>query len=80
MARIDGVPRSEAGLLAKVAYRYSERKFGRVLTPVGILAHHPRVLLAQAAYETLSAKARRVPAKLKHLAEMYVAGRIGCPF
>jgi hypothetical protein len=73
MARIEGVPRREAGLLARWAYRYSERKFARVLTPVSILAHHPRILIAHAAYETLAAKAVRVPAKLKHLAEMHVA-------
>jgi hypothetical protein len=80
MARIEGVPGSKAGLLAKLAYRYSERKYGRVLAPARILAHHPNMLLAQGLFETLSAKAGRAPAKLKHLAEMYVARRIGCPF
>jgi len=41
MARIQGVPTSKAGLMARFAYWYARRCFGRVPEPLAVVSHHP---------------------------------------
>jgi hypothetical protein len=80
MARIEGVPAPRASWLARVAYWMSRRMVGKVPEPLTIAAHHPAVFRAYVGYEYFLAKANRVDAKLKSLASMKAATRVGCPF
>jgi len=80
MARIDGVEARQAGLFVRFAYWLTRRKLGRVVAPVKITAHHPRLLRAMAAMEMGQEAARSVDAPLKMLAQIKVAMLIGCPF
>jgi hypothetical protein len=80
MARIEGVPRKHAGLFTRLVYWMTQRKFGRVLMPVQVTAHHTRLLRAMGEMEMGQAAARSVDQKLKALAGIKAAALIGCPF
>ncbi len=80
MARIEGVQSREAGLFTKIAYFMTKRKLGRVIMPIMITAHHPRLLRAQAHMELGQEAAKTLPAALKALVQVKVAMMIGCPF
>ena len=80
MARIPGVEPTEAGLFARIAYFMTRRRLGRVVMPIKIKAHHPRLLRALAHMELGQEAAQTVPAQLKALVQVKVAMMIGCPF
>ncbi len=80
MARINGVDSSKAGLLVRAAYFLTKRKLGRVVMPVKIVSHHPRLLRAYAHMELGQEAAKCVDPSLKILAQVKVATIIGCPF
>jgi hypothetical protein len=52
----------------------------RLVEPVKITAHHPRLLKATGQMEMGQAAANSVPAPLKVLASMKVSSLVGCPF
>jgi alkylhydroperoxidase family enzyme len=79
VARIKGVPENSSPL-TRVAYPITRRKVGRMVEPVEVAAHHPRLMLAMAAFEEAIGRSRRVPASLKALAELQAASHVGCPF
>jgi len=79
MPRIAGV--TEGGsLLARVAFFFTKRKVGRVVTPVRIHALHTRLLQGYGQMEMAQDKAARVGVGIKSLAQILAAVRIGCPF
>lgn len=80
MARIEGLPANKAGLYARFAYWLTRRKLGRMLEPITITAHHPRLLRAMGGMEMGQAAAHSVDAQLKTLVQIKVAMLIGCPF
>jgi len=80
MARIAGVEPGNGGLFVRLAYWMTKRKVGRVIAPIKIVAHHPRLLRALAHMELGQEAATTVPSKLKLLAQVKVAILIGCPF
>ena len=80
MARIEGVPKNKAGLLGRIAYFMTKRRLGRVIAPITIYAHHPRLLRAYAHMELGQEAAGSVDIRLKYLAMIKVARMIGCPF
>ena len=80
MARIAGVKRKEAGLFTKFAFFMTKRRLGRVITPIAITAHHPRLLRAYAHMELGQEAAGSVSAQLKALVHVKVAMMVGCPF
>jgi hypothetical protein len=86
MAYMKGVEPAEAGWLTRLVYWYARRKFGnltgkaRLVEPVAIAAHHPRLLRAMGQMEGGLEAARSVPAGLKRLASLHAAMLIGCPF
>ncbi|RJP38131.1 MAG: hypothetical protein C4547_04900 [Phycisphaerales bacterium] len=80
MARIEGVEHKNAGVFVRLAYFMTRRRLGRLITPIAITAHHPRLLRAQAHMELGQEAARTVPAQLKALVQVKVAMMVGCPF
>jgi 4-carboxymuconolactone decarboxylase len=86
MAYLKGVEPAEAGWFTRLVYWFVRRKVakltgkGRLVEPVKITAHHPRLLRALGQMEMSQEAARSVPAPLKALASLKAALLIGCPF
>ncbi|HVP46762.1 MAG TPA: hypothetical protein VMT32_09270 [Bryobacteraceae bacterium] len=80
MARIAGIEPERAGLFVRLVYWMTRRKVGRVVLPVTITAHHPRLLRSLGEMEAGQMAAHSVDAALKSLACLQVAMQIGCPF
>ncbi len=79
MARIESVESTNRPF-TRFAFFMSKRKLGRVITPIKIMAHHPRLLRAYAHMELGQEAARTVDAQLKALVQVKIAMSIGCPF
>jgi hypothetical protein len=86
MARIKGVEPHEANWFVRLLYWAVRRKMGklvgekRLIEPIQITAHHPRLLWAYGQMEMGQEAARSVPAALKDLASLRVSTLVGCPF
>lgn len=80
MARIRGVEPKEAGPVIRFAYWLTRRKLGRLIMPLKITAHHPRIFRAYMQMEVGQQAARSVDRALKALVQVKVASLIGCPF
>lgn len=80
MSRIAGIPQNRAGWFARFAYRFSERRLGKVAEPLTVTAHHASIFRAYGAYEFFLDRAKLVEPKLKALAGIKAAALIGCPF
>jgi alkylhydroperoxidase family enzyme len=80
MARIEGVPEERAGLLARLAYRISRRKVGKVAAPITLAAHQPWILAAVGAFELALERADRLDVQLKVLASVKASSLVGCHF
>jgi hypothetical protein len=81
-----GVDPAQAGWPTRLVYWFVRRQIGkltgmnRLIEPVRIAAHHPRVLKAMGQMEGGLEAASTVPAGLKRLASLRAAMLIGCPF
>jgi len=86
MAHMKGVEPAEAGWFTRLVYWFVRRKFrkltgkDRLIEPVKVAAHHPRLLKALGQMEGGQEAARSVPTELKLLASLQAALLIGCPF
>ena len=86
MAHMQGVEPAAAGWFTRLVYWLVRRKFGqltgkdRLVEPVKVAAHHPRLLRAMGQMEGGLEAARSVPTALKRLASLHAAMLIGCPF
>jgi hypothetical protein len=84
MARIPGAPSNQGGLIRRlwvgIVYRLTQRRLGRVIMPIQVTAHHPKILWGYAQMEQSQAGSKLVDHKLKGLAELRVATLVGCPF
>ena len=86
MARMNGLEPHQAGWYTRFVYWLVRRSIGkltgssRLVEPVKITAHHPRLLKAYGQMEMGQAAATSVPAAVKALAEIKVATLVGCPF
>ena len=80
MPRITPLESAHAGLFARFVYWMTKRKVGRVVLPVKIMGHHPRLLMGMGQMEQAQLAARSVPLTLKELAQIKTAMLIGCPF
>jgi hypothetical protein len=86
MARMSGIEPNQAGFLTRFIFWMTRRKIGklaghqRLIEPVQITAHHPRLLWAYGQMEMGQEAAHAVPANLKALADIKTALLIGCPF
>jgi AhpD family alkylhydroperoxidase len=68
------------GPLVRYAYRASRKQTGKVVGPVKVMAHHPRVLAGYGAMEQAVMSSHRCPENLKALAELKAATLTGCDF
>ncbi len=84
MARIGGADPNQQGLFhglfTRIIYSMTKRKVGRVVMPVKIAAHHPKLLWGYGQMEQSLLSSRLVDAALKDLAQLRVAALVGCPF
>ena len=79
MGRIPAVPAEQAGLLGRLVYRYSKRRFGDVPEPFAVALHHRKLFWAQLVTEAAHMKASTVvPARLRELAVFRAATVVGC--
>jgi AhpD family alkylhydroperoxidase len=88
MARIPAVTPSRAGLKTKLILRFGPRMMEKLtgrrpengLEPIAIYAHAPELLGGVLKVEQAAAKAGRVDANLKNLAQLKAATIIGCEY
>lgn len=78
--RLPGVMDGSGGLLARLAFWFSRRKFGKVLAPTRLYAHSPRILRAVGGLYGVLEKPLAAPARLLNLTKHHAARLIGCPF
>jgi len=79
MPRIPGLATKDAGLLVRLVYKFSKRKYGAVPEPATVLAHHPKLLMASGRHEMAVEKASTVlPANIRDLAVYRAAQQLGC--
>jgi AhpD family alkylhydroperoxidase len=77
--RIEPLPPKRANWLIRAMYRYAKRRFGEVPEPFAVVAHHPRLLIANAVHETmLQSASGKLPANARELAVFWTARTIGC--
>ena len=79
MARTTGVLRGRS-LLSRVILFFVKRRLHTVPVPTRIMALHPPLLRGGALMELSQESATLIPLRLKKLAQMLVAARVGCPF
>ncbi len=88
MTRISGVSVRNAGLIVKIAYRFTRRNMAqltgrapeRMMEPFEMYAHTPGLLLGYAMLEWATAKAHRVDERLRFLAELKAATLTHCEY
>lgn len=84
MARIHGAPRNQGGLIRRlfvgIVYSVTRCRLGRVIMPVQVTAHHPKVFWGYIQMEQSQASSQLIDRKLKGLAELRVATLVGCLF
>lgn len=78
VSRVPALSSAEAGPLAKAAFAYSRREFGRVAEPLAVTARHTKIMAGHGAFELAVARSKSCPEHLKLLAEMKVAMLAGC--
>ena len=78
MARIEAVKRTEAGPLTRLVYRVAKRQPGKVPEPIAVQAHHPLLTNGYGAFELAFQRSKKLPEKLKALAELKAAALAGC--
>jgi AhpD family alkylhydroperoxidase len=77
-ARITGIPEGTRNPLIRAGFSASRRRYGAVIEPLRIFAHHPKVMVGYAALELASERSRLLSARLKHLAELRAGMICGC--
>ena len=84
MPRISPADPSTKGLFTQLFLRFifflTQRKVGKVVMPVCVLANHPRILFGSGMLEDSLGRSHLVKEVLKDLAQIRVATLVGCPF
>ena len=90
MARIEGVSKSRAGPIVKLAYGLGPRMMkklagrdpqtGTGIEPMEIWAHQPKMMMGMGKFNQAVRKGRAVDERIKNLIELKGAQMIGCPF
>jgi alkylhydroperoxidase family enzyme len=90
MARIQGVPKKEAGPTVKLVYRLGPRmmkkltgrnpSFGTGLEPMEIWAHKPKLMIAMGKFNRAVRAPGALEPRIRNLCELKGAAMIGCEF
>jgi alkylhydroperoxidase family enzyme len=84
MARLEGARLDRHSWLARLWLRLvfwmTRRRLGRIVEPVRLAAHHPRLLAGLGAMEQVLGESRYLAAGVRERVQLRVAARIGCPF
>jgi alkylhydroperoxidase family enzyme len=90
MARIEGVPKNQAGPVIRLAYRFGPRMMkkltgrepqaGSGLEPMEIWAHQPKMMIGMGRFNQAIRKGKSVDERLKYLVELKGAQMIGCEY
>jgi AhpD family alkylhydroperoxidase len=90
MARIQAIPRAQAGPMVKLVYRFGPRmmkkltgrepQLGSGIEPMEIWAHQPKLMLAMSRFNQAVRKCKSVDERVKNLIELKGAQMIGCEF
>jgi alkylhydroperoxidase family enzyme len=90
MARIQGVPQSEASPMVKLVYRFMRRgmrkltgrdaTYGSGIEPVELWAHQPKMMSGMGRFQGAVRKGKTVDERTKYLVELKGAQMIGCEF
>jgi alkylhydroperoxidase family enzyme len=90
MARIQGVPKQQAGPMVRIAYRLISRALrkstgrkpahGTGIEPFEIWAHQPKMMAGMAKFDGAVRKGTSVDARIKFLVEAKGAAMIGCEY
>jgi alkylhydroperoxidase family enzyme len=67
------------GWLLRLVSFVMRRRQGKVPDSLALLGHHPRILAASTAYGAFFDSSKELSARLKRLAHLRVAMRVGCP-
>ena len=90
MARIQGVPKSQASPMVKLAYRFGPRMMkkmtgrepqsGNGIEPMEIWAYQPKMMVGMGKFNQVVRKGNSVDERVKLLIELKGAQMIGCEF
>ena len=90
MARIEGVQRSQAGVLVRLVYAFGPRmvrrlagreaQLGSGIEPMQIWAHQPKMMMAMGRFNQAVRAGAAVDERLRYLVELKGAQMIGCAF
>ncbi|HYK32490.1 MAG TPA: carboxymuconolactone decarboxylase family protein [Streptosporangiaceae bacterium] len=90
MARIQGVPREQAGPVVRLVYRLMRNGMkkmtgrdavhGSGIEPIEIWAHQPKMMSGMGKFQQAVRKGKTVDDRLKNLVELKGAQMIGCEF
>jgi AhpD family alkylhydroperoxidase len=90
MARIQGVPKSKASPMVKIAYRFGPKMMkkltgrepatGSGLEPMEIWAYQPKMMVGMGRFNQAIRKGSSVDERLKNLIELKGAQMIGCEY
>jgi 4-carboxymuconolactone decarboxylase len=86
MSYMKGVEPAQAGWLTRLIYWFVRRGIrkatgtARLIEPVKVAAHHPRLLRAMGKTDGAVEAAQTLPVTLKRLVTLKAAMLIGCPF
>jgi AhpD family alkylhydroperoxidase len=90
MARIAGVPKSDASPMVKIFYRFGPKMMKRMtgrapasgsgLEPMEIWAYQPKMMIAMGKFNQAIRKGSSVDERLKNLIELKGAQMIGCEY
>ena len=90
MARIEGVPKSQASLMVKLVYRFGPRAMrkltgrdpqaGSGIEPMEIWAHQPKMMMGMGRFNQAVRSGKAVSERIRNLVELKGAQMIGCEF
>jgi alkylhydroperoxidase family enzyme len=90
MPRIEGVPKSKAGSIVKLVYRFGPRAMkkltgrdpqtGNGIEPMEIWAHVPKMMMGMGVFNQTVRTGKTVDERIRNLVELKGAQMIGCEF
>ncbi|HTH24156.1 MAG TPA: hypothetical protein VL919_03555 [Vicinamibacterales bacterium] len=80
MARIAGLEPHQTPFFMRLVFGRFRKLFGKDLTPYTIQARVPRVFWISIITEALLGQRAQVSRRLRSIAQLRTASRVGCPF